>query len=453
MGPIRGFAGEQIAADDGRYDEARAVFNAMVDKRPALIARCVSADDVALALAYARDQGLPVAVRAGGHSVAGMSLVDDGVVIDVRLLNSIEVDAKRRIVRAGAGVLWGELDRRTQQYGLATTGGRVSTTGIAGFTLGGGSGWIERRCGLACDNLAGLELVTADGEKVFASDDENPDLLWAHRGGGGNFGVVTSLELRLHELGPMVYGGLAVYDPKHGRTIARALRDFADGGPDECGLALAYVTAPPEPFIPPEWQGKLVAGIAGMWAGAPDEGAAALREVLACAPPIVNLFSELPYAEMQSLIDDPPGKRNWWTAEYLTGFPDELIDAYCAYSERMPLSFTQSLAVPWGGAVARNGAGTPLADRDAAWVVHPFCVWEGAERDAEHIAWGREGREVVEDHRTGATYLNFIGDEGADRVKAAFGPAYERLAAVKGKYDPDNVFHGNQNIVPARATA
>ena len=453
MGPIRGFAGEQIAADDSRYDEARAVFNAMVDKRPALIARCVSADDVGLALAHARDQGLPVAVRAGGHSVAGMSLVDDGVVIDVRLLNSIEVDAKRRIVRAGAGVLWGELDRRTQQYGLATTGGRVSTTGIAGFTLGGGSGWIERRCGLACDNLAGLELVTADGEKVLASDDENPDLLWAHRGGGGNFGVVTSLELRLHELGPMVFGGLAVYDPEHGPTIARALRDFADGGPDECGLALAYVTAPPEPFIPPEWQGKLVAGLAGMWAGAPDEGAAALREVLACAPPIVNLFSELPYAEMQSLIDDPPGKRNWWTAEYLTGFPDELIDAYCAYSERMPLSFTQSLAVPWGGAVARNGAGTPLADRDAAWVVHPFCVWEGAERDAEHIAWGREGREVVEDHRTGATYLNFIGDEGADRVRAAFGDSYERLAAIKAAWDPDNVFHGNQNIVPARATA
>ena len=453
MGPIRGFAGEQITASDSTYDEARAVFNAMIDRRPALIARCTGPDDVALALAYARAEGLPVAVRAGGHSVAGMSLVDDGVVIDVRPLGSIEVDARRRTVRVGAGVLWGELDRRTQQYGLATTGGRVSTTGVAGFTLGGGSGWIERKHGLACDNLIGLELVTADGEKVVASEDENPDLLWAHRGGGGNFGVVTSLELRLHELGPMVYGGLAAYDPVHGETIARAVRDFSDGGPEESGLALAYLTAPPEPFIPQEWQGKLVAGIAGLWAGAPDEGATALHDVLAAAPPIVNLFGEIPYAEMQSMIDDPPGKRNWWTAEYLTGFPDDAVAKFCTYSKRMPSSFTQSLLVPWGGAVARNGDATPLADRDAAWVMHPFCVWEGAERDEEHIAWGREGKEVLADYRTGATYLNFIGDEGADRVRAGFGANYDRLAAIKASWDPDNVFRGNQNIVPARATA
>ena len=237
-------------------------------------------------------------------------------------------------------MLWGELDRRTQQYGLATTGGRVSTTGVAGFTLGGGSGWIERKHGLACDNLTGIELVSADGEKVLAGEDENPDLLWAHRGGGGNFGVVTSLELRLHELGPMVFGGLAIYDPVHGPTIARALRNFHDPGPAESGLALAYLTAPPEPFVPEQWHGKLVCGFAGLWAGPPDEGARELREVLAAAPPIVNLFGEIPYAEMQSMIDDPPGKRNWWTAEYLTGFPDDAIDRFCAYSERMPNSFT-----------------------------------------------------------------------------------------------------------------
>jgi FAD/FMN-containing dehydrogenase len=452
MEPIRGFAGEQIAADDSRYDEARAVFNAMVDKRPALIARCASADDVALALAYARDRGLPVAVRAGGHSVAGMSLVDDGVVIDVRLLDSIEVDARRRTVRVGAGVLWGELDRRTQQYGLATTGGRVSTTGVAGFTLGGGSGWIERKHGLACDNLTGIELVTAGGEKVLAGEDENPDLLWAHRGGGGNFGVVTSLELRLHELGPMVFGGLAIYDPVHGPTIARALRDFHDPGPAESGLALAYITAPPEPFVPEQWHGKLVCGFAGLWAGPPDEGARELAEVLAAAPPIANLFGEIPYAELQSMIDDPPGKRNWWTAEYLTGFPDEAIDRFCAYSERMPNSSSQSLAVAWGQAVEANADAAPL-QRGAAWVVHPFCVWEGAERDAEHIAWGREGREALADYKTGATYLNFVGDEGADRVRASFGENYDRLAAIKASWDPDNVFRGNQNIVPAGAVA
>ncbi len=453
MGPIRGFAGEQIAAGDDRYDDARAVFNAMIDRRPALIARCAGPDDVELAIAYARDEGLPVAVRAGGHSVAGMSLVDGGVVIDVRPLASIEVDAKRRTVRVGAGAIWAELDRRTQQYGLATTGGRVSTTGVAGLTLGGGSGWLERRFGLTCDNLVGLELVTADGERVLATDDENPELLWAHRGGGGNFGVVTQLELRLHELGPMVFGGLAAYDPADGPAIATALRDFCDGGPDEAGLALAYITAPPEPFIPEPWQGRLVAAIAGLWAGPVDEGAQALRELLSAATPIVDLFGEIPYVEMQSLIDDPPGKRNWWTAEYLAGLPDDAVGKFCAYSERMPASFTQSLLIPWGGAVARNTEHTPLADRDAAWVMHPFCVWDGEERDAEHVAWGREGREVLADHRTGATYLNFVGDEGADRVRAGYGEHYGRLAAIKAAWDPDNVFRGNQNIVPARATA
>ena len=341
-----------------------------------------------------------------------------------------------------------------RQYGLATTGGRVSTTGVAGFTLGGGSGWIERKHGLACDNLVGLELVTADGEKVLASDEENPDLLWAHRGGGGNFGVVTSLELRLHELGPMVYGGLAVYDPVHGETIARALRDFSDGGPDESGLALAHLTAPPEPFIPQEWQGKTVTAIAGLWAGAPEEGAKALHDLLAAAPPIVNLFGEIPYAEMQSMIDDPPGKRNWWTAEYLTGFPDDAVATFCAYSRRMPNSFTQSLLVPWGGAVARNGDATPLADRDAAWVMHPFCVWEGAERDDEHIAWGREGTRGARRLPDGRDLPELHRRRGRrPRARGRSAPTTTGSPRSRRTWDPDNVFRGNQNIVPARATA
>ena len=452
MEPIRGFAGEQIAADDSRYDEARALFNAMVDKRPALIARCASPDDVALALAYARDRGLPVAVRAGGHSVAGMSLVDDGVVIDVRLLDSIEVDARRRTVRVGAGVLWGELDRRTQQYGLATTGGRVSTTGVAGFTLGGGSGWIERKHGLACDNLTGIELVTADGEKVLAGEDENPDLLWAHRGGGGNFGVVTSLELRLHELGPMVFGGLAIYDPVHGPTIARALRDFHDPGPAESGLALAYITAPPEPFVPEEWHGKLVCGFAGT-VGRPARrgraraargagGRAADREPVRRDPLRRDAVDDRRSARQAELVDggvpDRLPRRRDRPLLRVLGPDAELVH--------------QSLAVAWGHAVEANADATPL-QRGAAWVVHPFCVWEGAERDAEHIAWGREGREALADYKTGATYLNFVGDEGADRVRASFGENYDRLAAIKASWDPDNVFRGNQNIVPARAVA
>lgn len=451
MGPIRGFAGEQIVASDTRYDDARAVFNAMVDRRPALIAQCATVADVALAIAYARDERLPLAVRAGGHSVAGMSLVDDGVVIDVRPMADVTVDAQRRVARCGAGATWSDFDRATQAFGLATTGGRVSSTGVTGLTLGGGSGWLERRFGLACDNLLSLELVTADGERVIASADENPDLLWAHRGGGGNFGVVTALEFRLHEVGPMVFGGLAAYDPADGEAVATALRDYYADAPDAAGLALAYITAPPEPFVPPEWQGRTVAAIAGMWGGPVEEGRDALHDLLATAPPIVSLFGEIPYAELQSMIDDPPGKRNWWTAEYLGELPDAAVNAFCGYGARVPQGFTQALLIPWGAGVVSDS--TPLTNRDAGWVVHPFCVWEGAERDEEHVAWGRDVREVFAAWRTGATYLNFIGDEGADRVRAAFGPNYDRLAAIKAAWDPDNVFRGNQNIVPAGAVA
>jgi FAD/FMN-containing dehydrogenase len=453
MGLIRGFAGEQITASDSRYDEARTIFNAMVDRRPAVIARCTSPEDVALAIAYARDEQLPLAVRAGGHSVAGMSMVDDGVVIDVRPMAKVEIDARNRVAKVQGGAIWAEFDRAAQAYGLATTGGRVSTTGVTGFTLGGGSGWMERRHGLAVDNLLAVELVTADGDFIRASEHEHSDLLWAHKGGGGNFGAVTQLEFRLHEFGPMIYGGLAAYDPADGERVATAVRDFYASAPDEAGIALAYLTAPPEPFIPAEWQGRPVMGIAGLWAGPVEEGRERLQEVLEAAQPIVNLFGEMPYAELQAMIDDPPGKRNYWTAEYLTDLPDSAVRAYCEYSEGLPLGYTQSLLIPWGGAVARGGDGTPLTNRDAGWVVHPFCVWEGEERDEEHFAWGRAARDVFAEHRTGVTYLNFVGDEGADRVRAAFGPDYDRLAELKATWDPDNVFRGNQNIVPATATA
>jgi FAD/FMN-containing dehydrogenase len=379
-----------------------------------------------------------------------MSLNDGGLVIDVRGLKEISVDPEARVARAGAGLTWAEFDAATQAHGLATTGGRVSTTGVAGLTLGGGSGWLERSYGLSCDNLIGAELVVGSGELVRASETENPDLLWALRGGGGNFGVVTTLEFRLHPVGPTVFGGLAAYDPKHGRALAAAFRDFHEGGgPDEAGLAYAYITAPPEEFVPEEWHGKRVAVTAGMWNGPVAEGEQALRPLREAVEPIFDLYGEIPYVELQSMIDDPPDKRNWWTAEYLDALPDEALDAVVAYSEEMPLSFTQMLLIPWGGEVARR-TGSPLAKRGAAYVVHPFCVWDGAERDEEHISWGRAGRDVFAPWKTGGVYLNFVGDEGEDRVRAAFGDAYDRLAEVKEAFDPDNLFHGNQNIRPRR---
>ena len=444
----RSLDGDVILPGDDGYDEARTLFNSMIDKRPAAIARCESVGDVQKAVVFGRDAGIELAVRAGGHSVAGMSLADDGLAIDVRGLNEITVDAEARTARAGAGLTWGAFDAATQAHALATTGGRISTTGIAGLTLGGGSGWLERSCGLACDNLIGAEVVTAAGELVRASESENPDLLWALRGGGGNFGVVTSFEFRLHPVGPTVFGGIAAYDPAHGRTLAAAFRDFHEnGGPDAAGLVFGYITAPPEEFIPPEWQGKLVAVTGGMWNGPVEEGERALQPLRDVAEPIADLYGEIPYVALQSMIDDPPGKRNWWTAEYLDELPDEALDSLVAYGEQMPLSFTQLLVLPWGGEVARR-TDSALAKRDAAYVVHPFCVWDGAERDEEHISWGRAIRDLVAPWRSGGVYLNFVGDEGDERVRAAFGEHYDRLAAVKEQYDPENLFHGNQNIRP-----
>ncbi len=441
-------SGDLFLPGDEGWEEGRTLFNSMIDKRPGAIARVANEDDVAECIGWAQRTGVALAVRAGGHSVAGTSVNEGGLVIDVRGLDAIEVDPAAHTARAGAGLSWSRFDAATQEHGLATTGGRVSTTGIAGLTLGGGSGWLERSCGLSCDNLIGAELVTSSGERVRASESENAELLWALRGGGGNFGVVTTLEFRLHPVGPTVFGGIAAYDPAHGHALAAAFRDFhAGGGPDQAGLAFGYIAAPPEEFIPEEWHGKLVAITGGMWNGPVEEGERALQALREVAEPIADLYGEIPYAGLQSMIDDPPGKRNWWTAEYLDELPDDALDAIVAYAEQMPLSFTQMLLVPWGGEVARR-TDSALAKRDAAYVVHPFCVWEGAERDAEHISWGRAGRDVLAPWKSGGVYLNFVGDEGEERVRAAFGENYERLAAVKAEYDPENLFHGNQNIRP-----
>ena len=444
---IQGFEGAQLRPGDDGYDDARALFNGMIDRRPALIAQCGDVDDVRAALAEARRARMPLAVRAGGHSVAGMSLVDGGVVVDVRPMKDIEVDADLGIARVGAGVTWGELDAATQEHGLATTGGRVSTTGVAGFTLGGGSGWLERSCGLACDNLLAAELVTAGGEHLRADTTQHQELLWALKGGGGNFGVVTAFELQLHEVGPLVYGGLAAYDPKDGPAVVHAFRDFFSPGPWEAGLGLVYFYAPPEEFVPEEWHGELVVAIAGCWNGRIDAGEARLRPLLDAAPPVIDLFGEMPYVELQRMIDDPPGLRNWWTAEYLDEFPDDAIDAFCSYSSEMPAP-SQCIVFPWGGKVAERAGTTPMAKRDASWNVHPFCLWEDPADDVRQIVWGRRCRREFAEWASGGTYLNFIGDEGPDRVRAAYGDAYDRLVAVKRRYDPGNVFAGNQNIRP-----
>ena len=446
-----GFQGRVIQPQDEGYDEARTLFNAMIDKRPAVIAQCASVNDVAAAVRFGRDTELPTAVRAGGHSVAGMSTVDDGLVVDVRNMKAIEVNPAERTVRCGAGLTWGEFDAATQEHGLATTGGRISTTGVAGFTLGGGSGWLERKHGLACDNLLAVELVTADGELVRASEDEHPELFWAHRGGGGNFGVVTSFEFRLHPLESEVLAGLALYPAERGRELLALYRDVMRDAPEELSLACGYLTAPAEPDIPEHLHGRLVVAILGMHAGPVEAGEEALGELRAFGPPEVDFFGPMPYPDFQCMIDDPPGYRNYWTDEHLTDLPDAAIEAIASRSEELPPGPAQLFIVAWGGAVARaSEEASPLGGRDARFVVHPFALWEDPADDERMISWARAFREDLREFATGAVYLNFIGDEGEARVRAGYGPrSYDRLARIKAEWDPENVFRASGNVAPS----
>jgi FAD/FMN-containing dehydrogenase len=434
------------------YEDACTLFNTMIERRPRYVARCAAPDDVVAALAFARERGLEIAVRGGGHSVAGDSLVEDGLVLDMRGMRDVEVDTERRIARVGAGATWAEVDRATQADGLATTGGRVSTTGVAGLTLGGGSGWLERKHGLAADNLVAVELVTADGELVRASEEENFELLWAHRGGGGNFGVVTALEFRLHPVGPQVLAGLVLHPAERGRELLRLFRDTMRDAPEELSLAFDYLTAPDEPEVPEHLRGKAAVAVIGMYAGPVEEGEEALREIRAFGPPAADFFEPTAYADFQCSLDDPPGYRNYWTAEHLADLPDEAIEAIAARSERIPASPSQLFIVAWGGAVERTGADrSPLGGRDARFIVHPLFLWEDPADDEWMIALARGYRDDLRPYATGAAYLNFIGDEGERRVRAGFGDSYERLARVKAEWDPRNVFHRNQNVRPRAA--
>jgi FAD/FMN-containing dehydrogenase len=429
------------------YEAACTLFNGMVDRRPRHVARCSHPHQVSAALAFARARDMRVAVRAGGHSVAGLSLVDDGLVIDVRGLRELVVDPVRRVARVGGGLTWAEVDAATQEHGLATVGGRVSSTGVAGLTLGGGSGWLERKYGLACDNVLAVELVTARGERVRASAEEHPELFWALRGGGGNFGVVTAIEFALHPVGPDVLAGLVLHPRDRARELLRLFRDAMIEAPDEVSLAFVFLTAPDEDGIPDELRGQPAVAIAGMHAGGLADAEGALAPVRTFGPPALDAFAPTAYAAFQSSLDDPPGYRNWWTAEYLDDLTEKAIDAIVAHAEDLPSGPAQIFIPAWGGAIARVPEGaTPLTGRGARFVVHPLLLWEDPAEDTRTIAYGQRWRDVLAPFRTGATYLNFTGDEGADRVRAAYGPHYDRLAHVKAGWDPDNVFRATGNV-------
>ncbi|WP_455362367.1 FAD-binding oxidoreductase [Streptomyces sp. SYSU K21746] len=441
-------SGDAFTPDDTGYDEARALFNSMIDRRPAVIAQCETDADVATAIRFGRDLGLPIAVRGGGHSVSGQALVDDGLVVDLRRMHAVSVNPDTRRAHVGGGATMSHLDRATEPFRLATTGGRVSTTGVGGFTLGGGTGWLDRKFGLACDNLLAVDLVTAAGEHVRASDEENPELFWALHGGGGNFGVATSLTLRLHPLGTVAVMML-LWQAEAGPGVLRTYRDVLESAPDEVGGGFIYLTGPPEEFLPEHMVGRLVFLVLITYAGPEAEARKAAAPLLALGPE-AEVIAEMPYADLQCMLDDPPGLRNYWSAEYLDSFPDEAVERFCAAADSMIVpSASQHVLFPQGGALADAGAGYPVPWRTSPWVVHPFGLWEDAADDERGRRWVRDVRAEVRQWSSGAVYLNFIGDEGEQRVVAGFGPEnYARLAAVKAHYDPDNVFSRNHNIRP-----
>jgi FAD/FMN-containing dehydrogenase len=415
----------------------------MIDRRPAAIVRCSGPADVLHCVRVARESGLTVSVRGGGHSVPGFAVCDGGLMIDLSAANGVHVDRTHRRARAAGGATWGDFDHETQAFGLATTGGVMRATGIGGLTLAGGHGLLMRKHGLACDNLVSVDLVTADGRVVTASADENPDLFWGVRGGGGNFGIVTSFEYRLHPVGP-VLGGLLLYPMASARTVLRFYDEYTRTAPDELGSIAALATLP---------DGTQAAVIIVAYNGPLDQGEEVVRPLRNIGPLIADQVSVIPYTALQSIAENfnPRGLRNYWKTSYVTGLTDDAIDVMVEYHQRVPSPFTHQVLYTLGGAVARVGKDeTAVSYRDASHVFITIGMWQDAERDAEHIGYVRDLWGAVQPYSSGGFYPNYEGDATSAQIQAAFGPAkYERLVALKKKYDPDNFFRLNQNINPA----
>ena len=453
---LEGFSGSLFHPGEDAYDEARTVFNGMIDRRPALIARCASVDDVVAVVNLARENDLPLSVYGGGHGVTGSAVVDGGVCLDMRGMQRVVVDADARVARVDGGATWGQVDAATQEHALAVTGGRVSTTGVAGLALGSGSGWLERSFGFVCDNLVRAEVVTADGRVVLASESENPDLFWGLRGGGGNFGVVTSFEFGLRPLGPIVLGGILMFPAAAAGELVRFYRDFMAKAPDEVGTGLAFITAPPEEFVPEPVRGQPVVGVICCYAGPVEEGEAALRPLRELPYLGVDLVQPMPYVALQQLIDPPnqKGMQNYWSGDFFAELPDEAVDVLVTHATKPVSPLTQIILIPGGGAIARvDEDATAFGQRDAPWNIHYLSMWPDPADTETNIAYTRALATAMKPWTTGRAYLNFIGDEGAGRVEAAFGPEkYARLAALKRTWDPTNLFRHNQNIAPAPQT-
>jgi FAD/FMN-containing dehydrogenase len=441
--------GPALLPDAEGYHEARKIWNGMIDRCPAIITRCRDTADVVAAVNFGRDHGLEIAVRGGGHSLPGQSVCEGGLMIDLSLLNGVHVDAKAKTVQVGGGCLLGDVDHATAAYGLVSVGGTVSHTGVGGLALGGGFGWLARKYGLVVDNMLAVEIVTADGRILNASADENPDLFWAVRGGGGNFGVVTSFVFRLHEMNPILVGGLALFPADRAREVLHALREIMSSAPDDLTLAAVWMFAPPAPFVPPDMVGAPMVAIAGAYAGSIEDGMRAVEPVKALGP-AVDLLGPMPYLALQTMIDEgnPHFIQYYNKAHYLGTLTDEIVDTYIEQSRDMTSPMSQALLFPFGGAVSRN-RDNAMGYRDTEWAYILISAWTDPSESDRHIGWTRRAYNALEPFASGGVYVNDLNDEGPNQVTKAYEPAaYERLRDVKTKYDPANLFHMNQNILP-----
>jgi FAD/FMN-containing dehydrogenase len=445
--------GPLIGPEDPAYEDARKVYNGMIDRRPMAIVRCADAADVMATVSFAREEGLDLSVRGGGHSVPGFGTNEGGIVIDLSAMRSVRVDPQGRTARAEGGATWGDFDHATHAFGLATTGGIISTTGVGGLTLGGGIGYLTRGHGLSCDNLISADVVTADGQLLTASEDSNADLFWALRGGGGNFGVATSLEFRLHPVST-VYGGPILYPVDRAGDVMRFYREFIASAPEELGAFFAFQIAPPLPFIPEDRHGETMCLMVTCWTGPVEEGEAALAPLFEAAPVVASHVGAMPYPALNSAFDAllPKGLQHYWKANFVKEISDDAIAAHLEHGPAVPCVESTMHAYPINGAAQRVGnEDTAFPYRDANFACVIAGMWPDPADNERNVAWVRDYSDALQPHSEAGGYINFMADDDQGRIRDNYRQNYNRLAEIKRRYDPGNVFHVNQNIAPAPA--
>ncbi len=445
--------GPLLRAGDAEYDNARQLWNGMIDKKPAFIARCTGVADVIDAVNFAREHNLLLSIRGGGHNIAGLAVCDGGLMIDLSMMKGTRLDPATRQVWVQPGATLGDLDRETQAFGLVVPAGIVSTTGVAGLTLGGGFGWLTRKYGFTCDNLRSVDLVTADGCFLRASTEQNADLFWGVCGGGGNFGIVTTFEFEAQPLGPTVMAGLILYPMEQAADVLHFYREFTRSAPEELTCLLILRLAPPAPFLPPEIHGKPVAGIAVCYAGSVEDGERVVRPLKAFGSPVADVIKPKPFAQHQTLLDaaQPHGRCYYWKSEYLPAFSEEASAVVLEHCRHFTSPHSAFLTMHLGGAASRIAAGKAAAGhRDAAYIINIAASWENRAESEQHIQWARDFHAAMRPFSTGGVYVNFLTEEeGPERTRAAYEAAtYDRLIVLKNQYDPMNLFRLNKNIMP-----